>query len=334
MPHEQQQLESFGWKEGDPLPSDLAQRIARAKEAEEAEENAALEDLSKSGRPPMAEPPEKSIDELPPTKQKEIGNMLRAFKEQAPLIEQARNSPDPVEVVEPGVQAALASSMRGKKIRVIDDRAPVKSADDLQARIDQAEGKGQTDAVDDNLMAEEEAPSSNLFEACPRCHWDASQGSPIEPEPTDWVRYMDNVFAGGVPFQKEYNLFGGRLVVRFRDLPTKAAELARATVAQQLRMGEIAHNEALELLAEYRLTLALIAFTAKGEMVELEAPLQEALDKGAKLGDLSRFLRGWAPFNTESVWTAVKVAYDQFNTVVNAMTLRASDPNCWCGTEG
>ncbi len=102
-----------------------------------------------------------------------------------------------------------------------------------------------------------EAGEQSQLTNCPHCSWDLSMPALVEPEHEEKLAFLHSVL-GQKPFAKQYEMFGGQVVVRFRTLNTKEMDVIYRTVFKQREKGEIlTAQDYWEKVNRYRLYLQL-----------------------------------------------------------------------------
>jgi hypothetical protein len=186
---------------------------------------------------------------------------------------------------------------------------------------------------------------------CPHCGWDLQQ--PDVPEPSDDVkrRFLFCLFpAVPVPFEHEYTLFNGHMVVRFRTLRNdEVAAVSRHAERLLRETGTPDRDSSLVsvLQATLRIRLAL-------QLVAIKTPdRDEVFPKGFSVdpGDPDHKSLWHVPENREDVLFAalIRRVYDEilgseavsqvvaqrladFNRMVSKMAAHAGDANFWPAT--
>jgi len=103
------------------------------------------------------------------------------------------------------------------------------------------------------LSGGSEAPLVN----CPHCGWDLSKQAIVEPDQDEKMGFLHSVL-GQKPFIQQYELFGGKVIVRFRTLTTKEMDIVYNVVFQQRESGAITTiQDYWEKVNRYRLYLQL-----------------------------------------------------------------------------
>ena len=100
------------------------------------------------------------------------------------------------------------------------------------------------------------------LENCPHCGWDLSKQSIPEPTDDEKMGFLHSVL-GQKTFLQQYDLFGGKVIVRFRTLTTKEMDVIYNFVFKQRETGIITTiQDYWEKVNRYRLYLQLMHLSA------------------------------------------------------------------------
>lgn len=338
-PQDRKNMEALGVRPGDPVPPGLAGEIARVR----AEVGDSLREFPK-GRP-AGPAPEKVVDisSLPPARQKELRDFVAAARLPAPARE------DLAGLITPGMDPSVADAVRkaaglgGGEGGAGD--APKFHAQDVMGRLNaRAAATAGGPAPGEDEGGEEDGRAADAPDAdersghCPRCRWALDDPRPPAPTPEDRAAFVAAVL-GSDRFVKSYPLFGGRLTVAFRSLPTRTADLVLTQLARDRAAGRVADRaDQMRLFWDYRLCLSLLWLRWKGEGADdttdvagaVDEALGEAPDDGEATG-LPRVLERLqesGPLAEETVWRAVsQVHCDEFQATVDGLEFQAGDPS-------
>ena len=110
--------------------------------------------------------------------------------------------------------------------------------------------------------AEVDAGTEAYLESCPHCGWDLAQPTIVDPTPDEKMGFLHSVL-GQKTFIQQYDLFGGKVVVRFRTLTTKEMDVIYNFVFKQRETGVITTiQDYWEKVNRYRLYLQLVHLSA------------------------------------------------------------------------
>lgn len=299
------QLMAVGWKEGDPIPGDLGQRLQQIQAEVCAErDSATLEgsDLAAGWQPVKGE--FVNIEQLPQERQDEIRQYLQEYKQQlADEAAQAQVDAEIEESIPQSVQgpardvmkqqivagnAAQAARESGRAAAsVVDDRRPSpplpvpegKTLGGVIGNMGPAEKieelkRRQRAAQEAPQPAPEqpapEAPSTGVTSThthCNRCLWPDDVPFEIKPTDEDKQRFLAAVLGLG-RFEKSYPLLGGNLEVFFRSLTTDESAMVQRQVGSMVRAGAIrGDGEFWANLHELRLAIACSKIVVGGNVV-------------------------------------------------------------------
>lgn len=336
---EKRKLARFGWKEGDPLPGNITELMAKEKRGVTDDLRTAQPFKNKQ----IFKAPEPiDISELSDERQAELQAHLQKFKEMAPQIEAAARNQDHIATLPPDIQKAIRES---GGVEVVDSSEP--SSDPIKAmqrKIDIAEGRVEAD--DGTGLEEDDEPKQPESQTgldvdrtkCPRCNWDLSF-KPIEPSTADKQVYVACIL-GDKLFEKPYSLFGGKLVVGFRQLTTTRSDMVFYQIAHEIRSNLLGEDSYRKVML-YRMCLAINHITVGNHKpVDVGNAVDAFVEEEAsetKIGDLlpiilSR-LQQTELLKSESVWRAVREAFGRFNTLLDDLDARADNPDFWNATE-
>jgi hypothetical protein len=340
---EKKKLAAFGWKEGDPLPGNIAMLVSKAQKE--------VEDDIRTAKPfkdkPIFKAPEPvDISTLSKEKQNELSKYLQQFKEMAPQIEAAARSQEHMATLPPNIQKAIRDA---SGVEVVDSRQSENPAADLQRRINEAEGrvastqeKELADEVEEKpVFSDSETGLNSAHDKCPRCNWTVSAKMRL-PSRDDALLYVAAML-GDRRFEKEYSLYGGKLTVRFRQLSSSLSDRIFHQVAHEIRKGEVTDDGYTQLM-RYRMILCLstisigsqeplnIADAIDAHLEDEENRKREFPDTYNKYDALPVFvssLQKIAPLNNLSVWRACRETFTEFNDILDELDSRADNPDFW-----
>lgn len=308
---EKKNLAALGWKEGDPIPPNLANLIA--------EQTRVLHDVATAtpvppNGPSIKMPEPIDISKLPIEKQKELQNMMKMFKEAKlgePVLKPEKGQ------YSPSVLAAIESASKpAGGIKVVDSRQKVEPAK----------------AAEPAATAKAEEPK--LVGNCPRCNWDLQKSTVPEPTAVDILNYQAGML-GDQTFQKEYKFFGGRLQVIYRALTIQQSEQCLVQANRDMRQqpgGTFA--DFWRYLLDYRLCLALVSIVSDSIPADVATCVDMALERGlavkteevpTSLPEIRQGLQAMVPLRQESIWRLLSQTSQDFNALVEKLEVKASD---------
>lgn len=341
--YEKKKLAKFGWKEGDPLPGNIADLVAKAK-AEVAEDIRTAQPFK--NRPIFKAPEPVDINDLSQERQDELKGYLQQFKDMAPQIEAASKNQEHMASLPPEIQKAIRDA---GGVEVIDSRG--EATDDpakvLQKKIDEAEGRITPRDDEGTGLEEDDEPEKKASQTgldvshshCPRCNLLLSS-KPIEPSQEDKLNYVACIL-GDKLFEKVYSLYGNKLLLAFRQLNTERSDMVFHQVAHEIRAGLLGEDSYRQIML-YRMVLSLNHISIGGkEPIDIGGAVDSFIDEpdeNTKRTDLLPImlarLQKTEPLKSESIWRACREAFERFNTLLDDLDARADNPDFWNAIEG
>lgn len=201
-------------------------------------------------------------------------------------------------------------------------RTTLPGAATTQPALDSVESKPDTATKPAPGPTEQKAPNEKL---CPHCglHPDTPA---VEVTPEDAGAFVRAVLAD-VPFSREYSLFGGALVVRYRTPTTLEAEAAHAEVA---RTDATAPETTVEALVRFQSAVTLHAAVAL-ESVKIGNVVHRKPNDLTPAAALQWYRDR---FRMDPVDAAARQAYLRFSGLTAAVQRKALDPSFFSATVG
>ena len=332
--HEKKKLFRFGWKEGDPLPGNIANLVSKA-QREVADDLRTTKPFK--NRPIFKAPEPVDIDTLSDAKRSELEGHLKQFKEMAPQIEMAMKNQQDMAGLSPEIQKAIKDA---GGIEVVDSREQDDPVNELQRKIDEAEGRKEPRDQEGTGLDEEVKPeaSPTSHTKCPRCNWTLTN-KPSEPSHDDKLKYVAAIL-GDQPFEKEYSLYGGKLIISLRQLTTSRSDLVYNQTAHEIRVGLLSDNTYRQIML-YRMILSLNRVSTGGqEPVDIgeivDSFLEEFIDADKQhevMPIILKRLQTIEPLQNESIWRACYSSFEKFNALLDDLDARADNPDFWNAIE-
>ncbi len=301
---ERKTLEALGWKAGDPIPTDMANRLGPEIEAAQLDASKEyLEPPVAENTPAMTIPQETPISSLPPERQAELKQAL----EQAKLISEQN-----------GIDAnPFASALNiDQEVELIDDTRPAAAA---QPAAQPTEAKPAAPAAGNATGVDSPVMGTGI---CPQCNHDLSMPAIPDPSEDDRRWYLQSVL-GVVPFEKPYLLLGGQLEVVFRELDFAVLEAIYTQVRNELLNKPATESDYRELIERYRVSTQLVRFgigkagtqIPKFDPTAMTLPkLSEAVVKALK---------------NVSTYRIVRMQLTQFKRLIAKQEACATNENFW-----
>lgn len=185
---------------------------------------------------------------------------------------------------------------------------------------------------------------------CPRCAWDLKTPVGPEPEYFDKLKFVTTMLANK-PFQKQYELFNGELLVTFRSLRPKEIDACYGHIIYDMNEGKIKfQGDIYEMVNRYRFYLQLVELRTKtGEGMSFEFPegftprtnpkatsfweLPENLPENSKGLDIVEEYVTTEVLTTESLHRVVGATCRDFNRLVAQLEAMVDNANFWKPTE-
>jgi hypothetical protein len=203
--------------------------------------------------------------------------------------------------------------------------------------------------------AQPEASTNNTgaldpIAVCPRCAWDLKTPVGPEPEYFDKLKFVTTMLANK-PFQKQYKLFNGELIVTFRSLRPKEIDACYSHIIYEINEGKIKfQGDIYEMVNRYRFYLQLVELRTKtSEGMSFEFPdgftqrtnpkatafweLPEDLPENSKGLDIVEDYITSEVLTTESLHRVVAAACRDFNRLVAQLEAMVDNANFWKPTE-
>lgn len=313
-----------GWSPGDAVPENLAQVLAEISHDARGEttDPSQIPLPVAEDTPPLIIPQAIDISQLPPEKQREVAALLDHAQ-----VKKAEAAQRPVNLdgAGPGINEAIAGQSV-REVEIEDDRGATTYA-----------GTDIPQSGLDSLPESRTGADQPLIVECPRCGWDLKEPDPVQPSMVDKQSYL-MATAGGMLFQREYELFGGRMSVTFRELrPYEADEVFKQAYHERSE-GKIQNpQEFFETLMRLRICLQLVVLVNADGANHFPSELKEwrgQPDKG-EVTILPKVLEKIykEAIRTESLNRVLSKALGHFNRMVNKLEENWYRPDFWEETE-
>ena len=324
-------LEAVGWKEGDPVPGDFGVELQRIQQEVARDKAQALQDtpLAADWKPPKIDFVQ--IEDLPPARQQEIGEILKAHKV---AVEQEKEQ----QAQAAAVDARIPANVQGQQRELQREQILQGMAAKNQA-AEQQEQPTESVFIDDR-----DAPTHNLEFTqtnCQRCHWPLSQGFDVEFDDHDKSVYLAAIL-GLKRFEKQYDLLGGNLKIIFRSLTTEESHTLQEQLSTMVREGRsIGDGEYLAHMLEFRLVLAVAKISVGSNVMYQEPPLKEwatnhksTEEEQIEPTDIPRFRDYfYSKITQESMRKIIGKHHQEFQRLVEHFEVMTSDSDFWKGIE-
>jgi hypothetical protein len=209
-------------------------------------------------------------------------------------------------------------------------------------------GPGAADGPPEPPPGEMTATGAGDARHCPHCGWDLSNPSMTALTDADKYGFLWSVLGGpDKRFTRQFELMGGRMVLNFRTLTSREADLALSQVAADVRAGDIPGDITwMQRWLDYRLAFALESIVVDGlgktyvgpssiDEIEYDAPVDA--DGNGLPG--TPFPALWAHVQeqhlyNESLRRTVCFAYASFVDMVKKMEANYENRDFWRGIGG
>jgi hypothetical protein len=201
-----------------------------------------------------------------------------------------------------------------------------------------------SDADAEPLSGGSESPLVN----CPHCNWDLSKQTIVEPDQDEKMGFLHSVL-GQKPFIQQYDLFGGKVIVRFRTLTTKEMDTIYNVVFQQRESGAVTTiQDYWEKVNRYRLYLQLTYLASSDGSFTHTLPdsySKETNPSGEHFWDFAGIPEDMERFNkventlltdvlrTETIQRTISNYCARFNRLVSKLEVMIDSPDFWSETE-
>jgi hypothetical protein len=316
-------LEQFGWKDGDPIPVELGDKLVALKET-----------LPPSPRTDVL------IDAavMPAEELVYVQEMLAEAKVASAQQAEQRKKNAELDNIEPHLRDQYAATLQ--QFSVIDDRAEAQAAAPVPPPPVKEEPAAPAPPAAVSPAEMPLAPLAPILPFCPRCGWDMRQKFEVEITDRDKEDFLATML-GNSRFRKEYELMGGKLKVVFRSVLAEENKLIyRQLLIDQQESRVSSEAEWVNQLMDYRLVCSLESITTgKGIPLAILPELKDVVFEADKKRPLATPLEAQlAELNKTSLSQEVtrrliNLHLRQFQRLVEAMEAMTLEPSFWEGIE-
>lgn len=303
-------LAQFGWKDGDAIPADLGGVMVAMKETMPASTKSDVLIDREKLTPAQIEKIEGMLVEA---------NKVLAARKRRAEIEKT------TEGMAPDVAEAYQQMAEGAP-SIIDDRNDESAQTPSPATA--------TSLSEDAKVAEQSVPAAlPLTTFCPRCGWDMRTKFDVVPTDRDKEDFLATLL-GGTRFKKNYELFGGRVVVTFRSVLAEENKLIYRQLVQDQQSGVVnTEAEWFVQLMDYRLACALDTIADNNGKIVASIP---ELDMNAGTKTRTALVDQLDLINKnvlaqEATRRLVGLHLRQFQRLIEAIEAMALEPSFWNG---
>ena len=313
-------LMQFGWKDKDPIPADLGAVMIAFRETLPPSKN--FEVLI-------------DIEQLNEAQIGQIKDMLAEAKVVQATLDDAQRREEQRNKLTENMPPSLAASMQQliENIpQVIDDREGA-AEDKKDAVADEAPKPAEQAPVSAAVAQPVNGP-----QFCPRCSWDMKQKFEVEATNEDKEAFLIALL-GGQRFRKKYELFGGKVVVTFRNmLAEENKAVYRQLVIDQRAKKIETEAEWFVQMMDYRLACSFEELTDKDGKpiasmpeVAIVTPLPEDDANNPLVQQLQKI--NSTTLSQEITRRLVGAHLRKFQRLLETLEAQALDPSFWNGIE-
>lgn len=320
-------LEQFGWVAGDAVPAELGEAMLNIKTT-----------LPASARSDVL------IDAalMQPEDVTKFKDMLAAAKKVAKQKKAAEDLATATASMAPSVREAY-EKFNAAAPEIVDDRAVIDTEPTAATETDVTAAEVQAEDAAETISAVSTVGAADpmiLLPFCPRCGWDMQQKFDIDVSDDDKVDFLATLL-GGSRFSRDYELAGGKMVVRLRSMLADENFLVQRQLLLDQNDGEIlTEAEWFMRMGEYRMACSLAAVTDSNGKVLVANPELKDLqftppaDKPTQTAlVLARQQVNGKALAHEVTRRLVMVHLRKFQRLVEALEAMALEPSFWNGIE-
>lgn len=336
-----QDLMAVGWKEGDPVPAELASYIDQAKRDLAASE--AQYDADNRPTEATSVQPQKRLkmSDLTPQHREDIQKLLQQAKD----MEKA--SPPEQAMLHPSVQGVIRNIGHMQQPQdgpqIVDDMSgPRPPSFAKAAPVPQPQPAPQPAATPPEHthapITDNAAGTMGLPPLCPRCHWDQSKEFTANPTDEDRQTFMVAILSLN-RFTKAFEIMDGELVITYRTLTAKESQLVFEQLSYDNREGKnLSQAEYYMALQDYRLSMMIESIRLRnGRPIAIVPPLADIPygppEDGHKETPLVPMLDYILTevLSNEPLRRVVGQHHQQFQRLVESLERQTSEPSFWKG---
>ena len=314
-------LEQFGWKDKDPLPTDLGELLLKIKETIPASPRHDV--LVDAGL-------------MAPEMITQIEEMLAEAKVAVKGWEKKKAKQQELNNLAPQLREQYENVMN--QLEVVDDREEAAKEESKPALAQETKPAEPPPEPPPPEPPATYAPAILPF--CPRCGWDMLQKFEVLPTDRDKEDFLATIL-GWSRFRKRYELLGGKIIVTFRGLLAEENKLVyRQLILDQQEAKITSPEEWFVQLLDYRLSCSLESIASDtGRVIAMMPELAEmpfTPDKKKPLAtplvDQLNYLNNTVAAQ-EVTRRLVNLHLRQFQRLLEALEAMALEPSFWTGIE-
>lgn len=308
LPIERDALAKLNWPKGEAVPGNLSEIAA-----------AAGVDLDELPPPvPIDTPPVKvgatvDIENVPAEKRAEVleaardsVESIRAAEASARKNRRLQSLPDSVRAATMQLQVENMPQSRKPTAKQIEEPEEKPSPEEPEAPFSKMDEHDHQTFVPeaDEPLPDKAAAKGRWLTHCPLCQWPLKEDSGLKPTEHDY-QVFTQAMLGGLQFEKEYAMYGGKLSFTFRTLSVREEDAIAQQVMQDGVDGLVTSPEqAMGHVMRYRLALQLVRFNAE------EMP-----------SDLSHWKVGAAQATPRQIFNHLEKSHIKSSTLYSTMSM-------------
>jgi hypothetical protein len=334
---EKEALKQAGWKEGEPVPNlsqtQMAQGIqSRIEKFRTQQDDVGNQTPVPIDTPPVEMPTPVDIGELPPDQQQELRAAMlqaKAFDAQFKQDEQAER----VSTI-PGMAEAYQVASSPATVQITDTPAAANptttpTPGGFDPSVEAREVEAAAAAAPKKPTGETGSRLDMTPVHCPQCNHIVTDPV-IEFDNIDKLVYVQHI-EGAVRFEKEYSLFGGRVIVRYRNLTTVESNLIMDQLDRDVADNKVVSVGYMRRMEDYRLAAGIAQIRLTGQRQYTLPPVLEVKHKEVEFSSLPEIHHWLATeiMTTEHLRRAIGMSWQRFQKVIELLDSRSEDPDFW-----
>lgn len=321
-------LSQFDWKDGDPIPAALGDRLLQIKETIPASTRTdVLIDVEKMPAEAVAEVNAMLAEAKKVGKKKDDFENLQ--KQTSKMVPQVRDAVE--QILGPQIFDDREDMAKAPAEEKKETAPPLKASETESVKIEDLPLERDPVSVPPEPMV--------ILPFCPRCGWDMRQKFEVEVTDRDKEDFVACLL-GNTRFKKKYELLGGRMVLKLRALLSEENKMIyKQLVVDQAAERIKTEGEWYAQLIEYRLACSVESIANKeGKIISIVPELHEleTLYPNKELPEDTALVAALKFVNTkvlaqEVTKRLVGTHLRQFQRLVEALEAMALDPSFWNG---
>jgi hypothetical protein len=313
---EQALLSQAGWKEGDPIPANFAELAEQARgiaaDATDLDKMPPPADLT---TPKLELPAEQDLSSLSAEEQKKYKMVMASVLSQA---ENLQPQQPVIEGADPSVLAAISAASAEPQLEI--------------------ERPGPEPEPDKEPHEHTEEAGSKM---CVRCGWPQSFPDSIVITNDDKDIFLAAVL-GGNAFEKQYELFGGRMSINCRTLSPHEVDLCWRQIHADFKAGVVqTPQDQADRLQRYRAALQVTNIAGDSPWILPKSLAEWEQSEGVTSAELSEndtvIKPIWDTFSrilsNETLHRVIVGTVGEFNNLIGKLEVNANSPDFWTAAD-